>query len=416
MGEVIDLLIILEDMKNLKNLLRRRKQLYYMLLKLKNINKIVDKLLLHLLFNIISIYKPLDEKKIICSSFNNTKIACNPKSITEYILNNYPEGSYEIVWIYNGNDDKSKSGFKTVKFKSIEYVIEAATAKYFLYNKRIDFLVPKRKGQIYIQMWHSSARLKKIEGDASQHLSSYYLENAKKDSKKIDIMVSGSQHSTEIYRRAFWFDGIILNIGTPRNDIFFNYDIGEINQIKEKIGISIDENVILYVPTFRSNYEYDYSQFDGKRIIRNLENTSGEKWKLLIRYHPNMIKEKVYSESNDVAMNVSNYDDIQDLLLIADCIVTDYSSVMFDFSLSKKPVYLFTPDLLEYYAKERDLYFKVEDLPFPLSMNMDELESNINNFNKSKYEKDLDAFLDTLGSYEKGNACSSLMNYLDNIA
>ena len=114
-------------------------------------------------------------------------------------------------------------------------------------------------------------------------------------------------------------------------------------------------------------------------------------------------------------MDVSSFDDIQELLLIADVLLTDYSSLMFDFSITNKPCFLFVPDLIEYKSQDRGLYFDLEELPFHTSLNQTELEEEIREFDLNKYKHDLERFLNRVGSFEKGKASEQLVKRIDEV-
>lgn len=398
--------------------LRRNKSIYYFLLKIRGYSEISTKIFLVIIFMISNKFRPVKPNKIICRSYNNNVVSCNPKYISKYILENLPRDSYEIVWIVSDLDTIESGalpGVRFVRFSTIKYAFEMSNAKFIIYNKRMDFMVPKRKNQVYVQMWHSSARLKKIEGDASKNLSRYYLDLAKKDSKKIDLMVSGSRHSTDIYRRAFWYNGEILNIGTPRNDMLIKHSVEEQKAIKEKLGIPISEKIILYVPTFRTNYKFDYSLFEGKKVEKALKTKFSGEWNVLKRYHPNLYKEKFFKDETKNVRNVSSYYDIQELLLVADCIITDYSSVMFDYCLTLRPIFLFVPDIDTYFVEDREFYFKIEEIPFTINKSMEELVSSIHKYDDSSYKSKVKSFLNRIGSFEDGMACERFINYIERL-
>lgn len=159
---------------------------------------------------------PIQENKIIvwCSGFR--AYGDSPKYITEFLLKNTP-GQYDIVWVFEMGisiPDDLPQEVHIVRYFSMEYLREISTAKFIICNARTGpyHYFNKRPGQIYIQTWHSSLRLKMIEGDASS-LPDSYVNAAKEDSKKIDLLLSGCAFSTEIFRRAFWYDGAIMEGG-----------------------------------------------------------------------------------------------------------------------------------------------------------------------------------------------------------
>ncbi len=371
------------------------------------------------IFSIFKLLFKVQNNKIIFSSYNHNKISCNPKYVAKYILDNYASHQYDIVWILRNirfSDRYNLGNARIVKFKSIKYIYEISTAKIIISNQRTEFIVGKRKHQKYIQLWHSAIRLKKIEGDAREYLSPSYLRLAKRDSDKTDLMVSGSQHSTEIYKRAFWYSGKILNIGTPRNDLLFFENKELFGKIKDRLGIDKNTNIILYAPTFRRNYKYNYNVLNLELIRKIISNKTQQKYVVLLRYHPNLINTEIYDQVHGPnIINASSYDDIQELIAVSDYMITDYSSAMFDFCLTSKPCFLFVSDFDQYYVAERKFYFGLTELPFPIARTSKELVRSILLFNENKYRRDIAAFLAKVGSYERGNACPQLMKYIDSV-
>lgn len=359
---------------------------------------------------LISFYrhKPLQKNKIIFWANSFKQYGCSPKYITEYLLENYPN-QFDIVWVFENGvsvPDEVKEKVRVVYYFSKEYLKELHTAKYIICNMRTgsSYCWKKRKDQIYIQTWHSSLRLKKIEGDAAEHFSTKYIEACKEDSKKIDLLLSGCEFSTQIFKRAFWYDGEILECGTPRCDIFFD----DTEKAKEKVfnfyNIESDKKLVLYAPTFRSNKPSDFLGMDFDRLKKVL----GDEWVIGARLHPNILN----SVDVNGAIPMSKYPDMQELIAAADLLITDFSSCMFDMAIAKKPCVLYAPDLDEYLNSERGLYFDIERLPFPIGKSMDELCSLLSDFNNDIYYRNLDAFMEQIGSFEEGIASKRVCEYI----
>src|SRR5690625_2963044 len=154
---------------------------------------------------------PIKHNKIFLFSYYGAQFGCNPKYITNYIANHYQKGVFDIVWAFNNPESKDDEGkFRKVKTMSLRYFYELCTAKVVITNARTTNLYIKRKGQYYIQTWHSSLRLKQIEKDAADVLPDSYIQMAKKDSMKCDLLLSGCQFSTNIFKNAFWYHGEIF--------------------------------------------------------------------------------------------------------------------------------------------------------------------------------------------------------------
>lgn len=380
-----------------------------MKLIIDNIKKYTKLFIIHI-FNLF----PIKNNKVFLLSYYGAQYGCSPKYISEYLVNNYPKGRFDIVWAFNDIESKqSIKGIRAVKTMSLKYFYELCTSKVIITNFRTTDLFIKRKNQYYIQTWHSSLRLKQIEKDAENSLTDNYVSMAKKDSKKIDLLVSGCRYSTEIFKRSFWYNGEIFEHGTPANDILLNNNSEIKREIKQKLKISEDCKVILYAPTFRKNMSLDVYNLDYEKVIEAVEQKFTGKYILLIRLHPHLtiISRKIKDCQN--IRNVTSYDDVQELMLISDILITDYSSVMFSFLLTKKPCFLYTPDLQEYKSNDRDLYFDIDKLPFIKSENNEEIIKNINLFDKDKYLKEIDKMIDYIGSFDDGNASKYIAERLE---
>ncbi|WP_246202482.1 CDP-glycerol glycerophosphotransferase family protein [Virgibacillus doumboii] len=359
---------------------------------------------------------PLKNNKIFVFSYYGSQYGCSPKYITEFISKNNPEGMFDIVWAFNDPESKKHlDNFRKVKTMSLRYFYELCTSKVVITNFRTTDLFVKRKNQYYIQTWHSSLRLKHIEKDAENVLPSDYIQMAKKDSVKCDLLLSGCKYSTDIFKRSFWYDGEIFEHGTPRNDLLFQRNTGKREKIMKKLNIPSERKILLYAPTFRKDNNLDVYKLDWPGLVEKLKSRFGNEWTILVKLHPHLISESdklIYGEN---VIDVTSYDDIQELLLTADILISDYSSLMFDFSITKRPCFLYVPDLKEYTNQERKLYFDVKNLPFISAVSNTDLQEKIGSFNDVQYQHNLEKFLMKIGSYEQGKASNYLMNRIDEV-
>ena len=355
---------------------------------------------------------PINKSKILFMSYYGANYGCNPKYLSEYICNNYPD-KFKVVWSFlHPAKFKGYTGIRKVKYNGLKHYFHLATAGTIVHNYRMPSTFRKRNGQLYIQCWHSSLRLKKIEGDVEHSLKSDYLSMAKSDSKQIDLLISGCKFSTQIFQRAFWFDGKILEYGTPRADVFFRPSNLIKNKVYKHYNISRDSKILLYAPTFRNNNSLQCYNLDFNKIVNVLSNRFDGHWVVAIRLHPHLQDLNMKWKSSDSIdiYNVSKYDDIQELLCASDALITDYSSLMFDFMFTQKPMWLYASDIESYIKNERGLYFNIEDLPIPLARNNEELVDNIRMFNPDSYLKDLAKFQDNVGNYENGTASEKIID------
>ena len=342
--------------------------------------------------------------KIVCLSYNGRFHADNPGLISDELLALRPD--LDIVWLVAGFETPPYSGpIRTVPMRSFRALWELATARIWMNNMRMTVFVPKKREQFYVQTWHSGVGPKKIERDVADCLDPVYVANAEKDTACCDLMLSGSRFFTELCRRAFGFDGEVLECGTPRMDCLFHQDQAKAEALRACLGLSPDETTILYAPTFRQDVSNQPYIRDFSEIRATVSERTGKKSRILLKYHPNVAHLHDVGADAEGVLNVSGMSDIQDLYPIADCLITDYSSTMLEFALLGKPVFLFMDDYASY-TRERAFYFSPEELPFPVAFSLAELLGNIRkNAAESKmWAEKRETFFERLGMYETGRA------------
>lgn len=359
------------------------------------------------LFNLF----PIKNNKVFMFSYYGSQYGCNPKYISEYMLTHYPRNKFDIVWAFNNLKDKQGiEGIRKVKTMSVRYFYELCTSKVVITNYRTTDLFKKRKEQYYIQTWHSSLRLKKIEKDAEKDLPQTYIQMAKKDSQKCDLLLSGCKYSTEIFRRSFWYEGEIFEQGSPRNDLLVSENVNKRKIICDRLGIRPGQKILLYAPTFRKNNDTSIYKLDFNSICHSLVQKFGGDWVVLAKLHPHLLgKSDAIFEGQNVT-DVTTYDDIQELLLVSDVLISDYSSLMFDFAVTRRPCFLYTPDLEQYMQKERELYFTMDELPFLPAQDIVQLNAKIEEIDLLEYQMQIAIFLNKVGSFDQGKSSQKLIN------
>ena len=226
-------------------------------------------------------------------------------------------------------------------------------------------------------------------------------------------MICGSDFQYKLIRDKFWYDGEILKSGIPRYDIFFNKDICK--DVRKRVfahfNIHESSKVVLYAPTFRTGNSLVPYNIDWKTCVPLLKKITGDDVVVLLRLHPNMLRVDTSQLLNHPSvLDATRYHDMQELLLVSDLLITDYSSTMFDMSMIEKPCILYATDIEEY---DRGYYFNFEDLPFPLAKNMHELTEILCSFDHEKYKLHVREFLDnTIGMFEDGNASKRIVEWM----
>jgi CDP-glycerol glycerophosphotransferase len=226
-------------------------------------------------------------------------------------------------------------------------------------------------------------------------------------------MISGSKVRTKTFRSAFSYSGPILEIGTPRNDIFFDENDQIIRMVKNEIGIDSDDKIVLFAPTFRDRKSENPIPFDTNKLLDNLSIKMSGKWKFVIKMHPADINSN-YNFCSDI-VNATKYNDMQALLYSSDILISDYSSLIFDFMLKKAPCFLFLNDYDSYTSNERELYIDVRTLPFPIAFSEDQLLQMISEFDSESYAKSIDVFMNEIESFERGYARKKILDIILNM-
>lgn len=380
--------------------------------KYKLLSKSIYKLKIFIkkiIWNILILTQPIKSNKIVVCNFYGKGYGCNPKYIIEEIINQNLK--YDIVWLLSNieNNNEIPSEIRVVRYGSIKAMYELVTAKIWIDNCRKSFYPPKkRKSQYYIQTWHGGIGIKAVEKDVEKNLSSSYVNNAKNDSKMIDLLISNSKWCTELYERAFWYDGEILECGSPRVDILFNNN----KYLKEKIckhyNINKEMKIVLYAPTFRNSGDLSIYNLNYKLCMKALEDKFGGEWTTFVRLHPNISNLSKGIKSSSSIINVTDYNDMQELLAISDILITDFSNSIFEFSYVKKPVFIYASDY-EQYINERGFTVNLDKLPFNINKSNDELINDIFKFNKKDYIIKIEKMLKEFGTNENGNAAKEIV-------
>lgn len=359
--------------------------------------------------------------KIIVDNYMGNSFGCNSKYVVQKLLESGKD--YDIVWTVKNPETVSRqfpNGVRLVEYGSPEAMQEYATAAVWLSNyQMVHYLnkgLLKKDGQCYIQMWHGSFGIKKIENNCDiLRKDSNWLYLARRNSEYTDYWISNSRFETEVYREAFWDVSNVLEYGHPRNDVFFAGNRQEIRKkVCRKYGIE-HKKLILYVPTFRDDFKYGQQGIDYDRMLNALSQRFGGQWALLLRMHPRMKKSMAAIPEGGIDMyEVTSYPDIQELLVAADAVITDYSSTIFDFLLTGRPAFIYADDY-ERYRNLRGLYYPLEETPFPLAADSTKLEQNILEFDEEDYRNRVEHFLREKGSVEDGHAGERVAELIERI-
>lgn len=353
---------------------------------------------------------PIKKNKIV---FHESRgFGNNPKYIAEEIIKQ--NLNYEIIWLLDDLRYEVPYPIKKFKTHSIKALYELSTAHVFVDDGKNGLLNLKKKGQFYIQTWHGDFPLKFIEKEAETCLPKWYIKNTKKDSKSTDIFLSGSNLFSNICKESFYKteSSDIIEFGVPRNDIYFR-DEDFKNNIRNKYGFSVNDKFLLYAPTFRDDGSINGYLQDFVTIKKTLEKKTNTSWKIIVRMHENALKLAKNIAYDDYIINGSLFPDVQELVIISDILITDYSSIMSDFFIMHKPVLLYINDLDNYITKSRGLRNFFYELPVPMCKDYEELINSIIKYDDNNYITRLDKFMKVhYISFDDGHASERVVELI----
>ncbi|MGG1572268.1 bifunctional glycosyltransferase/CDP-glycerol:glycerophosphate glycerophosphotransferase [Fictibacillus sp. NRS-1165] len=360
------------------------------------------------LYRSLFIRLPLKEKTVVFESFLGKNYSDSPKYIYEEMLKS--KKGYKFVWIFN-EKRKIPGNARQVKRFSLAYYYYLATSKYWVSNSRLPMHLDKRPGNIYLQTWHGTP-LKRLVFDMNDVYSANpdYKKHFYKQSRRWDYLIAANQYSSEIFRSAFKYEKEMLEFGYPRNDILHDADREEkAQQVKPQLGLPLDKKVILYAPTWRDDdyYESGKYKFQLRLDLEEMKQRLGDEYVILLRMHYFIADNIDTAGAEGFAYNFSKHNDIAELYLISDLLITDYSSVFFDYANLQRPILFYTYDLEKYRDTLRGFYIDMEkEVPGPLLRDSSEVISSIKNIDivKKQYKENYDRFYDKYCSWENGNA------------
>lgn len=319
----------------------------------------------------------------------------------------------KLYWIISGEGNTEFPDWVTPVLEDTTAFYEVfCTVSVFVSNVNYPMFSYKRKDQFFISTWHGMGPLKKLDLDIEKNANNekYKCERLA-DWNRGDLMIAGSDFCVRVYRGSFGYQGTIEKWGYPRNDIFFRQ-----NDCKEKIfkifDVPKNHKVVLYAPTFRNEImiggdkhrlQEIYSVRMGE-VRQSLQKRFQCEFTIFYRFHHYVYRYVTIDEYRQEGIDVTSYQDMQELLVAADVLITDYSSSMWDFSLMRKPVFLYFHDAKDYDENYQGFYVFPDQYPYPKGHTTEELCYAIENFDDETYQRDIAAWFETYGTYDDGNA------------
>ena len=336
---------------------------------------------------------------VVITNYYGAGFGDNGKAIAIKLHQVCPE--VEIYWQVDDLTIEMPDWINKIKTKTFHSYFQMAVSKIWIDNSRKPLNIRKRSCQFYIQTWHGFNGLKKAEGDSIDALSKRYIQSAKHDSAMINLFLSNGKFFTDTIRRAFWYNGEILECGAPRCDILHDKTYKR-KVVRNFFDIPDGKSILLYAPTFRNSHKNVYD-IDFNRLAESVKKKFSKDVVILLRLHPNMRNMNLGVNFNKNLLDATSYPDMYELMAESDFFITDYSSSLFEFASTMKPTFIYASDVQDY-AFERGYHFDIMNLPVPLAQNNDELESNIMAFNSTEFKQKMEIFMTNVGINDSGKA------------
>lgn len=342
--------------------------------------------------------------KVVFSSFNGCAYSDNPRVISEALHEEQP--NLDLVWLIKYPSEKHGTVppyIRCIKNHSVLALYELATARIWVDNTTKAPYVYKSPSQFYMQTWHGDRGFKTILFDSPN-----YAAGKKLVEQECNLILSGSTHAERVYRSGFKYEGKLLRCGSPRNDILIENDQSRKASLHSALGIPQGVKVLLYAPTYRRDAAIRFCvqtlELDVSSTLDVLER-GGERWVCLLRGHTKVLGLDGVDDDPRV-LDASHWEDMAELLLVADLLISDYSSSVGDFALTGRPIILYQPDHARF-SGERTFYFDIDDSPFCIARDQAALEALIKKLSPEASARNDQEILSFFGAYETGDATKS---------
>ncbi|WP_440099712.1 bifunctional glycosyltransferase/CDP-glycerol:glycerophosphate glycerophosphotransferase [Streptosporangium sp. H16] len=345
---------------------------------------------------------------VLFDSYGGRQFSDSPKAIYEELVRRGAD--LEFMWIVRDGQVELPEGVTPVRRYGREFFDALARCRYIVTNSHLPSWFERREGQTVLQTWRGTP-LKRIGFDVEKvpFTRSDHHERLARAVARWSHLISPSPWCTSVLDSALRFEGEVLEIGSPRDDLLRRAGAAtRTREIRERLGLPEGRKVVLYAPTWRDDKFYSKGRYrlDLRLDLRHMDEELGGDHVLMIRKHPS-VTDRLPRVGTDFVLDVSAYPDIQELYLVADMLITDYSSAMFDFAVTGKPMLFYTYDLERYRDEVRGFYFDFEaEAPGPLLRTTEEVVAAVRDADEvhAKYRKPYDAFTARFCPLEDGGA------------
>ena len=384
--------------------------------------------LLYYFFRILPICR---NKITVCAFEGKGGFCCNPRYIVEELYKRNRE--YRFVWLVNDLSKQFQNYVKPAKNTLWNRAYHLSTSKVWIDNYRKSYGTKKRKGQYYLQTWHGALAFKTLGLWRGEGFSKIAYLVSKNDADMTDYVICDSEWGRQVYPKGLVYDGEYLKYGSARCDILVNSRQQQYAKIRETYHLPEDAKIVMFAPTFRETGQkgqrgvfVEENTLDFPRMIKNLGRRFSGEWYLFLRLHPQLASqmEKYPLEGLEGrTIDVSQADDMCEVMAAVDALITDYSSAAMDAGFADIPVFLYADDIEQYTENRGGMFWTFPKegpepivsnktvtpdidatLPYPLARNNEELEINILNFDHEKYRLGIKEFAEAIELVNDGRA------------
>ena len=377
-------------------------------------------------FKLATLGIKVEDNIVIFCAFGGKSYCCSPKAIYEYMKNDEKYKDYKFVWAFKDIEKhknlQNNKNTILVKYNGKQYQKYMAKSKYWIFNYKIPEYIKPKKNQIFLQCWHGTP-LKRlgcdlVHFDNALNTIKGIKKRYKIEAKKFSYFISPSKFATEKFISAWNLkeigkENIIIEQGYPRNDFLYTYTDKDVERVKKALGIeNTNKKIILYAPTYRGNQHESGVGYVYKEEVNfeKLQKELGEEFIILFRPHYFVANAFDFEKYKGFVYNVSTIDDVNDLYIIADILITDYSSVFFDYANLKRPIIFHMYDLEHYRDESNGFYLSLDELPGKITRTDDELIEEIIRISKKfSYDKKYNNFNKKFNYLDDGQATKRVL-------
>ena len=361
---------------------------------------------------------PIRKTKIVFYIHGKRGFCGNSKYIIQKL--NERKSPYTVVYATKYPHSVSKKiaedgNFSCVRYPSLRWLYEIQTCGILITDDGVPEAALKRKGQIYVSSWHGGGTFKKVGlGTAKtrrvqKFLNAFY--------RNLDYMTVSCIQNVKDYSKSFLLpEKNIIPLGMPRADLLFdmNKTGNAVRNVRQKYSVPEKTKIVLIAPTFRKDESSVWNSLLLSEVLCSFKELFGSDVCFLYRSHYFEKSGHIFDLNINI-IDASSYDDVQELVCASSALLTDYSSIMYDFALMKKAVFLFQSDLEQYVKNNRSFFMPPQDWPFLRSENTAELRNSIVNFNEHSYEQKIESYLKKIGSKDDGTSSARFCDFIDEL-